>query len=641
MCGITGFIDFARSTPADRLDTVVTTMAAQMIHRGPDDAGTFVDAEAGVALGFRRLSIIDLTPAGHQPMVSSCGRWVIVFNGEIYNAEDLRPDLVAQGATFRGHSDTEVLLESIARNGIDTTLARINGMFAFAVHDRRTRTTILARDRLGKKPLYIGRFGRTVMFASELRCLRVHPEFRGEIRPEALSAYIRFGYVPHPLCIYRDVQQLEPGGVARVDAEGQLEVGSYWRFEDAAAEAMEEGFHGTDAEAIDQLDALLRDAVGRRMVSDVPLGAFLSGGIDSSLVVALMQQQSSRPVRTFSIGFAVDGYDEAPHARAVAKHLGTDHTEFYVAPQDALALVPSIPDIYDEPFSDSSQIPTFIVSKMARQHVTVALSGDGGDESFCGYVRYDQVEQLKRLMGVVPWLAPLAGFGKRVLTSRAFGPARRFIPGRTLSRGERWLTRTAEAGRPNAFERHYLHMIAQGRPPEEFLAAPQDRLADIWSGSLAARFRDPVQRAQAIDFMTYLPDDILVKVDRASMATSLEVRAPLIDYRVVEQAWRLPMHMKVRDGMGKWILRQVLYRYVPQSIIDRPKMGFGIPIDHWLRGPLREWAEDLIDAERLRREGVFNAPAVRAMWQRHLSGETWQYPIWCVLMFQAWRQRWP
>ncbi|MFZ5734948.1 MAG: asparagine synthase (glutamine-hydrolyzing) [Pseudomonadota bacterium] len=639
MCGIAGFVDGSRGRSRSELDRLARAMTDQMIHRGPDDDGTIVDEDGGIALGFRRLAIIDLTPAGHQPMESACGRWVIVFNGEIYNAEDMRLGLT--GVNFRGHSDTEVLIESIARIGVEAALDKAIGMFAFAAYDRRTRTTWFARDRLGKKPLYLGQFGRTLMFASELRCFRVHPDFRAELDPEAIAAYTRFGYVPHPLSIYRSVRQLDPGSWARLDASGVLQTGFYWRVEDVAAKQMQGGVAGPDEVAIEDLERLLADSVKRRMVSDVPLGAFLSGGIDSSLVVAFMQAQSAEPVHTFSIGFNVEGYDEAPHARAVAAHLGTKHREFYVSPEEALAVVPKLPDIYDEPFADSSQIPTYIVSKLARQHVTVALSGDGGDESFAGYGRYAQVREWSQTIASTPALAgPLASAGIALLQSRVVAPMRRSLPGRVLARGESYLARMRDAANRQVFEHTYMGMASQGRPPAEFLARPRERLAPVWDGSLAGRYPDPVQRAQMIDFMTYLPDDILTKVDRASMAVSLEVRAPLLDHRVVEFAWRLPHRLKMRGADAKWALRQILYKYVPRDIIDRPKMGFGIPIDHWLRGPLRDWAEALIDERRLEQEGVFAAKAVRAMWARHLSGETWQYPIWCVLMFQAWRERW-
>lgn len=635
MCGITGFIDTYRTCGANSLAETAQRMADAMPHRGPDDDGVHVVPEHGVALGFRRLAIIDLTAAGHQPMLSGDGRWSIVYNGEIYNAEDMRPALLERGASFRGHSDTEVLLESFAAFGVEATLARTIGMFAMVVHDRERGETWFSRDRLGKKPLYIGRFGATVMFASELRCFRAHPEFKPEIDPVAVASYARFGYVPQPQCIFKNVVQLAPGGLAKLSATGELSFGTYWDVSKAAAAARHEGFSGSPADAVEELDRLLRDAVRQRMVSDVPLGAFLSGGIDSSVVVALMQAQSARPTRTFSIGFPVAGFDEAPHAKAVARHLGTDHEEFYVSPRDALDLVPSLPDIYDEPFSDSSQIPTYLVSQLARRHVTVALSGDGGDESFAGYGRYRQIDAL------FGDKAPANAFtGSAALAlSQALAPFRRLAPA-SIGRFSRWAGTFAERTRSDAIERAYLPMASMGLPPEELLVAPQEQLSPIWSGALAADFPTALERAQILDFHNYLPSDILTKVDRASMAVSLEVRAPLLDHRVVEFAWRLPSALKFGEGGTKWALRQVLYRYVPAALIDRPKMGFGIPIDVWLRGPLKDWAEALIAEDRLKREGLFRADTVRDLWNRHLAGETWQYPLWTVLMFQAWRERW-
>lgn len=635
MCGITGFIDISRTRGADSLTETAQRMADAMPHRGPDDDGVYVVPENGVALGFRRLAIIDLTAAGHQPMLSGDGRWSIVYNGEIYNAEDMRPALLERGASFRGHSDTEVLLESFAAFGVETTLSRTVGMFAMVVHDRERGETWFSRDRLGKKPLYIGRFGAMVMFASELRCFRAHPEFKPEIDPAAVASYARFGYVPQPQCIFKNVVQLAPGGLAKLSADGQLSFGSYWDVSKVAAAARQEGFSGSPAEAVDELDRLLRDVVRQRMVSDVPLGAFLSGGIDSSVVVALMQAQSARPTRTFSIGFPVAGFDEAPHAKAVATHLGTDHEEFYVSPQDALDLVPSLPDIYDEPFSDSSQIPTYLVSQLARKHVTVALSGDGGDESFAGYGRYRQIDALFGEKAPANALAGSAALG----LSQALAPFRRLAPG-AIDRFSRWAGAFAELTGPDAVERAYLPMASMGLPPERMLVSPQEQLSPIWGGTLAADFPTALERAQILDFHNYLPSDILTKVDRASMAVSLEVRAPLLDHRVVEFAWRLPAALKFGEGGAKWALRQVLYRYVPAALIDRPKMGFGIPIDVWLRGPLKDWAEALIAEDRLKREGLFRADTVRDLWNRHQAGETWQYPLWTVLMFQAWRERW-
>lgn len=641
MCGIAGFLDPRRECGAERLETLALAMSAALQHRGPDDQGAWCDPAAGLAFGFRRLAIVDTSPAGHQPMVSASGRSTLAYNGEIYNAEALRPALIARGVRFRGHSDSEVLLEHAEAFGFEATLTRLVGMFAVAWHDRRERTTWLARDRMGEKPLYVGRFGGTVLFGSQLRCFRAHPQFRPEIDPAGLSAYVRFGCLPHPLTIYRNVEMLPPGGMARIGADGAVAVGRYWAAEDAAAAAKATPFSGTDTEAIDALEAVLREAVRSNMVADVPLGAFLSGGVDSSTVVALMQAQSSRPVRTFSIGFDVEGFNEAPHARAVARHLGTAHEELYVSAQDMIDLVPSLPDIWDEPFADSSQLPTFTVSRMARGHVTVALSGDGGDELFAGYNRYAQIARLARASGAMGRVAAgVAHAAHATMNAGSFAPVRALMPPVFRARLDRWSARMAEAAGPHGLEGAYRRLVAQGLPPAQLLVDPAERIAGLWTGQLADRFPGAVERAQMIDTLTYLPDDILTKVDRASMAVSLEARAPLLDHRVVSFAWSLPERLKQRGGEGKWALKQVLYRHVPRAMVERPKMGFGTPIDVWLRGPLRGWAESLIDAPRLRAEGVFRVAAVRSLWERHLSGEQWQYPLWTILMFQAWRERW-
>ncbi len=637
MCGIAGFVSPRLGLDAPALNALAGAMAAEIVHRGPDHQATYADVERGLGFGFRRLSILDLSPAGHQPMASASGRNVIIFNGEIYNTEDLRPSPAGAGIVFRGHSDTEVLLESIEMRGIDDALAGAIGMYAFAVYDRVTGRLDLARDRAGKKPLYVGRFGASTLFASELRSLRRHPDFRAEIDPRALAAYTRFGYVPNPLSIYRDVTQLPPGGHGTLTRSGEWSVERFWRIEEVAARRRDDAPILDEDEAIDQLEALLRDAVGRRMVADVPLGAFLSGGIDSSLVVALMQAQSHRPVRTFSIGFDVPGFDEAPYARAVARHLGTDHEELYVTAEDGLNLIPRIPEIYDEPFADSSQIPTYLVSQMARRHVTVALSGDGGDESFAGYSRYGYLDTP---IGLATGLAPLARTAGRVLRAPAASSIYQYLPPVFRARADRWLDRLGTADGPQAIEKLYRGLVQQGVAPQTILCDPQEQPAAWWKGALADLYRQPVQRAQMLDLLTYLPDDILVKVDRASMAVSLEVRAPLLDHRVMEFAWRLPMAMKIRGSETKWALRQVLYRSVPRELIDRPKTGFGVPIDSWLRGPLRDWAEDLLSAERLAADGLFDPQAVGQLWARHLAGEQWQYPLWTIVQFQAWKRRW-
>lgn len=641
MCGITGFLDLSRSTSAAQLDATVRAMAGAMPHRGPDDDGTWCDPVAGLALGFRRLSIIDLSPAGHQPMISGSGQSVLTYNGEIYNAESLRPTLAERQISFRGHSDSEILLEYAQAFGFEAALEKLVGMFAICWHDKRDGVTWLARDRMGEKPLYIARFGRTILFASELRCFRAHPAFCAEIAPEGLSAYMRFGYVPHPHSIYRNVQMLPPGGMARITPDGEMAIRRYWTPEATASRAKASPFTGSDAEAVDALEAQLKQSIKGSMVADVSLGAFLSGGIDSSTVVALMQAQSSRPVKTFSIGFHVEGFDEAPHAKAVAKHLGTEHEELYFTAQDMIDLVPRLPEIWDEPFADSSQLPTFMVSQMARRHVTVALSGDGGDELFAGYSRYGQIAAVAAATGLSAGLsAPIGRAINQLVNMPAMAPARRLLPPVFRARLDRWSGRLAEAGGEHGLESAYRRLVAQGLPPEDLLLRPRESVAPLWEGSLASDFPGAIERAQMIDILTYLPDDILVKVDRASMANSLEARAPLLDHRVVEFAWSLPEAMKRRDGVGKWALKQVLYRHVPRELVERPKMGFGVPIDVWLRGPLRDWAEDLLDEHKLKADGLFKAEAVRALWARHLSGEQWQYPLWTILMLQAWRARW-
>ena len=638
MCGITGFLQRGGGH-AEEMTGIVRAMAGQLRHRGPDDSGEFVDSVSGIALGFRRLAIIDLTPTGHQPMASASGRYVIIFNGEVYNFERIRAELLREGMSageFRGHSDTEVILAAVEKWGVRGAVERFVGMFAFALWDRVERRLHLVRDRVGVKPLYYGHSGGAFLFGSELKALRAFPGFDCEIDRDALAAYMRYNYVPAPLSIYRGISKLPPATILTINAIGGVSEERYW--EPPRLEKQARHFRGSEAECIDQLDALLRDAVQLRMISDVPLGVFLSGGIDSSTVTALMQAQSSTAVRTFTIGFREESYNEAAHAREVARHLGTEHTELYVTPSETMDVIPRLPQIYDEPFSDASQIPTFLVSQMARRHVTVSLSGDGGDELFGGYNRYFWGRALWRRMRWMPAparraaAAVLRGVSPQKWDSLfALAPSRLRQP----NSGDK-LHKIADILGASSPQETYWRLISHWKNPDALVREAHEPSGAARQTELEAG-NDFTEWMMRLDLVTYLPDDILVKVDRASMAVSLEAREPLLDHRLIEFAWSLPLAMKVRDGEGKWALRQVLYRYVPQKLIERPKMGFGIPIDRWLRGPLRQWAESLLDEQRLSREGFFDPAPIRNLWQEHLSERrNWQYHLWDVLMFQAW-----
>ena len=644
MCGITGFWQ-RPGADADTLGSDVRRMALTLQHRGPDDEGVWVDAAAGVALGFRRLSIIDLSPAGHQPMTSAEQRYTIVFNGEIYNYLDLKADLESLGHVFRGGSDTEVMLAGFSRWGIERTLARMTGMFGLAVWDAEARTLTLARDRVGKKPVYYGRTNGAWLFASELKALLAYPGFRPEIDREALREYFRYSYVPAPRSIYQGVHKLPPGHFVTLTPDRDAAPAAYWDAAAVAQQGRRDPLRLTDDQALDALDTLLRDAVARRMISDVPLGAFLSGGLDSSTIVALMQAQSSTPVKTFTIGFDVAGFDEAESAKAVAAHLGTDHTELYVMPAEAQAVIPLLPGIYDEPFADSSQIPTYLVSKLARSQVTVGLSGDGGDELFAGYNRYFWAPGIWNSARLVPVAA------RRLMSAAiertppawidgAYRAVRPVIPAAwRMNHPADKLHKFAGIFRAPTQLDVYRGLVSAWHRPETVV-----RGVPAWSPNGAPPANLPggfCEQMMYGDLVAYLPDDILAKVDRASMAVSLEVRAPLLDHRVVEWAWRLSPDQRVRGGSGKWLLKQLLYRYVPRPLVDRPKMGFGIPLDHWLRGPLRDWAEDLLSERALADGGLLHPAPVRRVWQQHLGGHrNEQARLWPVLMFQAWRRRW-
>ena len=641
MCGLTGFVSPAAG--ADEMIVRVRRMADALAHRGPDDSGEWSDPEAGVAMGFRRLAIIDLSAAGHQPMLSASGRFVGMMNGEIYNFEDLRAELRAAGRApaFRGHSDTEVMLAGFEAWGVEAAVRRFNGMFAIALWDRLERRLHLIRDRMGVKPLYYGLSGSTFMYGSELKALCQHPQFSGRIDRGALQLYLQFMYVPAPYSIYEDVSKVMPGTILTFDPTTKHVKNSvYWSARDAAISGMENRFKGSLDDAAHELEELARDAIRMRMVADVPLGVLLSGGVDSSLVTALMQAQSTSPIRSFTIGFTDRSYDEAPFAAAVAEHLGTSHTALMMTAEDVLQVIPKLPAMYDEPFADSSQMPTHLVAMLARQQVTVCLSGDGGDELFGGYVRYFIGESLFNRLAVVP--RPVRPVLARALTAvpadtwdRILEAGYPLLPKRLRQPrpGERIhkIGRVLSAGDADAmyFElvSHWANVVVDGT----------DATAPVTVRAAWPALSHPVERMMYFDQISYLPDDILAKVDRASMAVSLEVREPLLDYRLVEFAWRLPLSMKVRGGTGKRVLRRVLGRHLPPALLDRPKMGFGVPLDQWLRGELRDWAESLLDESLLRDQGLIDPRPIRAKWNEHLAGKSdWKYHLWAVLMFQAW-----
>jgi asparagine synthase (glutamine-hydrolysing) len=640
MCGVTGFVDFQPAAEAALLARA-TAMADTLVHRGPDAGASWADPNAGFATGHRRLSIVDLSAAGAQPMVSQSGRFVISYNGEVYNASEIRPELEAKGYTFRGHSDTEVILEACAEWGVHTTVRRLIGMFAFALWDRQAQRLWLVRDRLGIKPLYWGQFGNLLLFGSELKALRAHPGWPVEIDRDAIAAFVRFNYIPSPHSIYRNVYKLPPGAILETCARREPRIEPFWALDEAIRGARSDPFRGSDAEAEEALATLLGDAVERRMIADVPLGAFLSGGIDSSTVVSLMQANSARPVRTFSIGFQEQEYNEAHHAKAVARHLGTDHTELYVTPDEARDVIPRLPEIYDEPFADSSQIPTYLISALTRRYVTVALSGDGGDELFCGYNRYLHARSIRPYLSGLPYpVRRGASAFIRAVPPAAWNRTQRLLPARM-----RWpniggkLHKLAGVMLEDE-DQTYLRLLSQFDRPRDLVNGGTEPPTIIASEAAKALVPDYVERMQYLDTLTYLPDDILTKVDRASMAVSLEARVPIIDHRVVELAWRFPARMRLRDGKSKWILRRVLRRFVPDALIDRPKMGFGVPIDSWLRGPLRDWAEGLLSEAALTRDGLFNPAPIRARWTAHLQGrQDWQYSLWTIIAVQAWLER--
>jgi asparagine synthase (glutamine-hydrolysing) len=643
MCGIAGYWDRSNRFGEAESREIVTAMTDTLTQRGPDSSGIWVDRAAGIALGHRRLAILDLSPEGAQPMLSAEDRYAIVFNGEIYNFAELRSALSQQGYQFRGHSDTEVMLAAFIEWGLTAAVQKFVGMFAFALWDKQTQTLHLCRDRAGEKPLYYGWVNDTLLFGSELKALVAHPLWQGQIDRDALTLFVRYGYIPAPHSIYQGIQKLTPGTSISFEAESQTaKPVAYWDLQTVVEKGIHEPFTGSDTEAIDRLDLLLRATIQEQMVADVPLGAFLSGGIDSSTIVALMQAQSDRPIKTFSIGFAEQKYNEAEYAKAVAAHLGTEHTELYITAKDALDVIPKLPQLYDEPFADSSQIPTFLLSKMTREHVTVSLSGDAGDELFGGYSRYFLGIDIWQKISWIP--VEMRRFYAKLLLS--VQPERwdtivdiigKFVPRLQDVQAGRKIHKVAGVLSSKQPLELYRELISIWKNPAEIVLHSRE-LETIVTHPPDWIYRlDFAEQMMYLDTMSYLPDDILVKVDRAAMAVSLESRVPFLDRRIIEFAWQLPLSMKLRNGQGKWVLRQVLDRYVPKQLIDRPKMGFGVPIDAWLRHELRDWAESLLDEHRLEREGFFNVGAVRQQWEEHLSGKfDRSYSLWNILMFQAW-----
>ena len=652
MCGITGFFHRQKQESDSWLRGVLRHMTASLHHRGPDGTDIWYDRQAQIGLGHTRLAIQDLSPAGSQPMHSPSGRFILTYNGEIYNFPEVRTELEHAGCNFRGHSDTEVLLAGIETWGVESTLHRINGMFAFGVWDTVQHTLTLARDRVGKKPLYYGWSGKTFLFASELKAFHHHPDFDTELDSGAIAQFIQYSWIPAPLSIYRTIRKLPPGCVLSLTPETPpwtLEPCPYWDASHIALEAERKGFAGTFEEAIEELDTILRDAVRRRMVADVELGALLSGGIDSTMVVALMQMASTKPVKTFSIGFWEEKYNEAPFAKAIASHLGTDHTEWYLTAKDTQDCIPELPGIYDEPFADSSQIPTLAVSRLARQHVKVALSGDGGDELFGGYTRYQKCLRYWDTWKHIPISAQrvyanglkhasnLAWLARDVFrTDPSSAGTTHTSPWATLDNKSRWLPASSPvammARRYNRYP-NIQDLLPNNPPTATYLNTPS-----LWPG-----FRDPIHGMWFFNFATSLPDGILVKVERASMSVALEIRCPLLDYRLAEFAWSLPVSMHVSpQKSGKYILKKVLQQYLPLHYVERPKQGFTLPIAEWLRDDLRDWAEDLLNEHRLTQQGLFNPKAVRLIWRQHLTGwKDHKVLLWSLLMFQAWLEHKP
>jgi len=642
MCGIAGFISLLTS---ENLSLHALQMIEKLHYRGPDDKGVWIDNKNAVALAHSRLAIVDLSPAGHQPMESHDERYVIVFNGEIYNHNEIRADIDKRksGINWRGHSDTETLIAGFSVLGIEETIRKTTGMFAFAVWDKQSKTLTLGRDRLGEKPLYYGWQGDTFFFGSELKALKAHPDFKSEIDRDSLTLFLRHNYIPEPYSIYKGISKLQAGCLLTLkQGEKEGTMTQYWSATSVAKSGVKTPFTGTPTEAVDELEDRLAKSIKQQMMADVPLGAFLSGGVDSSTIVALMQSQSSRPVNTFTIGFDVPNYNEAIHAKAVAEHLGTNHTELYISADSAMDVIPNLPEIYDEPFADESQIPTFLVAKMAKEHVTVSLSGDGGDELFCGYNRYQITAQSWGKLSPIPRsIRQVISAGLTSLSPATWEKISQLIPEakRPQSLGEK-IHKGAGVLASESIQDLYKGLTSTWKDPASIVLGAKEPNTLLTGNAPNLEGLNDIEQMMVLDILTYLPDDILAKVDRAAMQNSLETRVPMLDHNVVEFAWQLPMDYKLRNGVSKWPLREVLYRHVPKKIIERPKMGFSVPIDEWLRGPLRDWAEALISESRLQEEGYFNATRIRTLWAEHLAGKFDHFQqLWSILMFQAWLEK--
>ncbi len=655
MCGITGIFGNLRKEEFDRS---IHKMSAELTHRGPDDAGTWIDEENGIAFGHQRLSIIDLSSAGHQPMVSPCRRFVTIFNGEIYNHLELRDELndAMNSMSWHGHSDTETLVTAFSQWGIERTLEKLVGMFAIVVWDFQEKKLILVRDRFGEKPLYYGWSNGVFLFGSELKALRKYKGFNNQIDRSVLSLYMQYMHIPAPYSIFKNVYKLEPGCVLEIDEKGLFQspkeapfapfnsqgvsIKQWYSLSDIAKSG-QKNLIKDEGEAIELLEKTLLESVRSQLITDVPLGAFLSGGVDSSIIVSLMQQLSDHPVKTFTIGFEESAFNEAIYAKEVAKHLGTDHHELYVTANDAYKVIPSLPTLYDEPFADSSQIPTYLVSKLARQHVTVSLSGDAGDELFGGYNRYLWGDRIwNRIKWMPQSLRHTLGVSIQKLPASAWDKVGHSLPTkyRVASMGNKAHRIARHLETVNSLDDMYFNLVTEGYRDENLVI--NDRLVletKLNDSNIVLGISESEQRMMLWDSLTYLPDDILTKVDRAAMGVSLETRIPFLDHRVAELAWRLPLSMKIKNGEGKWPVRQVLYKYVPKELIERPKAGFAIPVGQWIRGPLREWADNLLDETRIKHDGYFNPQLVRQLWEQHLSGRyDWTSRLWAILMFQAW-----